>query len=123
MDIKICSYNCCSLVKNIEVVRELVAKEYDIIFLQETFVTDDKLGIFYFIDENYESVAKGAVYSERSITSAAGRPQGGIACLWRCGSLFNIDKIVLEKNICIQYKQGLQYLCHFRELRYTIQRY
>ena len=100
MDIKICSYNCCSLVKNIDVVRELADKEFDIIFLQETFITDDKLGTLDFINENYESVAKGAVYSERSIASAAGRPQGGIACLWRCGSSF-IDKVILEKNIWI----------------------
>ena len=41
MDIQICSYNCCSVVNNIDVVRELIAREIDIIFLQETFVTDD----------------------------------------------------------------------------------
>ena len=101
MDIQICSYNCCSVVNNIDVVRELTAREIDIIFLQETFITDDKLGLFDFVDENYESVAEGAVYSEKAIATAAGRPQGGIACLWRSGSSFNIDKIVLEKNICI----------------------
>ena len=101
MDIKVCSYNCCSLVKNIDVVRELANKEFDIIFLQETFITDDKLGTYDFIDENYESVAKGAGYSERSIASAAGRPQGGIACLWRHGSHFTVDQIILEKNICV----------------------
>ena len=89
MDSPICLYNCCSVVNSIDVVRELTTREIDIIFLQETFITDDKLGIFDFIDENCESVVEGAVYSERAIATAAGRLQGGIACLWRSGSSFN----------------------------------
>ena len=51
MDLKICSYNCCSLLKNIDNIRILTNKGFDIIFLQETFITGDKLGIIDFIDE------------------------------------------------------------------------
>ena len=101
MDIRICSYNVCSLRKNIDVVRELTENKFDIVFLQETFVVDDKLGQIDFIDEFYESVGVGAIYSEKSLTSVSGRPMGGMACLWRNGSHFKVDKIVLDRNICI----------------------
>ena len=46
---KLCSFNCCSLRKNIDVVRSLTQEEYDLIFLQETMVVEDKLGIFDFV--------------------------------------------------------------------------
>ena len=65
MDIRLCSYNVCSLHKNIDVVRKLTENKYDIIFLQETFVVDDKLGEIDYIDEFYESIGVGAVYSEK----------------------------------------------------------
>ena len=91
MDIKICSFNCCSLRKNVDIVRELANEMFGIIFLQETLVTDDKLDITDYINENYECIGFGAVYSERSLASVAGQPQRGMACLWRVGSLFNLD--------------------------------
>ena len=87
MDVSICSYNCCSLRKNIDIVRNLTEKKYDIIFLQETFVTEEKLGQLDYIDENYESAGVGAVYSERCLASMAGCPKGGMACLWRTDSV------------------------------------
>ena len=101
MDIRFCSYNCCSLRKNIDIVRQLTEKKYDFIFLQETFVTEDKLGQLDYIDENYESAGLSAVYSEQSLVSMSGRPQGGMACLWRTDSVLLIDKVILEDNICI----------------------
>ena len=55
-NLKICSFNCCSLRKNIDLVRDLTNGCNDIVFLQETFVTEDKLGILDFIDENYECI-------------------------------------------------------------------
>ena len=51
MDLKACSYNYCSLNKNIDFVRSLTSSNLDIIFLQETFVTDEMLGILDFVDE------------------------------------------------------------------------
>ena len=101
MDIKIYSFNCCSLRKNVDIVRELTNERFDIIFLQETLVTDDKLGIVDYINENYECIGVGAVYSKRSLASVADRPQGGMDCLWRVGSLFNLDKVILDFNLCI----------------------
>lgn len=58
MELKICSYNCCSLHKNIDIIRNLTNEEYDIIFLQETFLTDEKLGDLDSINEKYESWGK-----------------------------------------------------------------
>ena len=101
MDIRLCSYNVCSLHKNIDVVRKLTENKYDIIFLQETFVVDDKLGEIDYIDEFYESVGVGAVYSEKSLSSMSGRPMGGMACLWKNDSHFKVNKVVLDDNLCI----------------------
>ena len=56
MQLSVCSYNCCSLAKNIEIVRDLSSKQYDLIFLQETLVTEDRLGELNFIDEHYNVV-------------------------------------------------------------------
>ena len=101
MDLKICSYNCCSLRKNIDVVRDLAGQDYELLFLQETYVTDNRLGDLAFIDENYEAVGSGSVYSERAIESNAGRSEGGMACLWKRDSQFKINKVIIEKKFIV----------------------
>ena len=65
MVFSICSYNCCSLNKNIDVVRELTDEKYDIIFLQETLVTEERMGELQFIDENYEVAGVCSVFSDK----------------------------------------------------------
>ena len=40
MELKVCSFNCCSLRKNVNVIRKLSEEKYDLIFQQETFITD-----------------------------------------------------------------------------------
>ena len=101
MDLKICSFNCCSLSKNIDVVRDLAGQNYELLFLQETFLTDNRLGDLAFIDENYEAVGSGSVYSERAIESNAGRSEGGMACLWKRDTQFKINKVIIEKNFIV----------------------
>ena len=101
MDLSLCSFNCCSMNKNIDLIRKLTDSSYDIIMLQETMLTNERLGDLGFIDENYESVGVGATFSDKSLESMSGRPQGGMACLWKANSVFNIDKIVLENNMII----------------------
>ena len=100
-DIKICTFNCCSLRKNIDLVRGLAASDFDIIFLQETFVTEDKLGLLDYIDENYDCFGVPAIFSEKSLVACAGRPEGGMAVLCKKNSTFNIKKVVLEDNFMI----------------------
>ena len=81
--IRACSYNCFSLSKNIELVRELTESNYDIIFLQETLVTDNNLGMLDFIDESYKSIGIGATHSNKSMESGYGRPMGGLGCIFK----------------------------------------
>ena len=69
--------------------------------MQETFQTDDKLGILDFIDEEYDSVDVGARYSDKAVASMAGRPEGGLALLWRKDLHLNINIISTEKNVLI----------------------
>ena len=101
MDFSICSYNCCSLNKNIDIVRELSSNKFSLIFLQETLVTEAKLGDLQFIDENYEIVGSGSVYSERALESNAGRSEGGLACLWLKKAPFKVEKVTIERNFVI----------------------
>ena len=97
MYLSICSYNCCSLRKNIDLIRELTDKNIDIILLQETFVIADDLSILQFIDENYDSIGVGATYSDNAVINLKGRPMGGLCVLWRKNSPFQI-KIVSTEN-------------------------
>ena len=63
----------------------------DIIFLQETFVTSDKLYTLNFVDENYNSIGVPAAYSESAFRALSGRPMGGLAVLWRKNCNFKIE--------------------------------
>ena len=101
MNFSICSYNCCSLNKNIDVIRELTNEQYDLIFLQETLVTEDRMGELQFIDENYEAVGVCSVFSDIALETNAGRSEGGLACLWRKGSPFTIIEIITEKDFIV----------------------
>ena len=101
MDFSICSYNCCSLNKNIDVVRELTNERYDFIFLQETLVTEDRMGELQFIDDNYEVVGVCSVFSDLALETNAGRSEGGLACFWRKGSPFKIVNIITEKDFIV----------------------
>ena len=119
MDISVCSYNCCSAAKNIELIREIVSKNVDIIFLQETLVTYDNVGIFDCIDENYKHFAVGAVYSQKSIESASGRPSGGLCCLYRSDADFKLKVVTttdnfVALNLCVGRENVLLINCYVR---------
>ena len=101
MKIKICSYNCCSLNKNIDIVRQLTFDKLDIIFLQETFVTDEKLGLLDFIDEKYDCIGIGAQFSNKCLSEATGRPMGGLACLWRSDAFFNVQVLLTNTDFIV----------------------
>ena len=101
MSLKICTYNCCSLNKNIEMVRELTTERYDLILLQETFLTENRLGDLSFIDENYEVIGAPAIYSQKALESCAGRCEGGLACLWYREAPFIINSIEITKDYIV----------------------
>ena len=97
----VCTFYCCSLKKNIDLIRRLTALNIDFIFLQETFVTEEKLGILEYIDEGYDYVGVGATFSDRALASMAGRPEGGLAVLWRKNLKININKVSFEKRFIV----------------------
>ena len=101
MEFSLCSYNCCSLNKNIDVIREITNKNIDIVFLQETFITDEKLGIVDFINENYNNISVGAHYSENNIVNVTGRPMGGLVCLWKADMPFNVKHLLSTNNFVV----------------------
>ena len=100
-NLNVVTLNCCSLKKNIDLIRQLASDSFDIIFLQETFVIDEKLGILDYIDENFESIGVPAVYSDKNLMAGVGRPEGGLAILWRRGASFRIHNVVLENNFIV----------------------
>ena len=93
---RFCTYNCCSLKKNIDLIRELTNNQIELIFLQETFVTSSDTFILDYIDEYYNCISIPAVYSDKSISNVAGRPMGGISCLYR-NNINNLN-VKLIKN-------------------------
>ena len=101
MKLKFASFNCCSLKKNIDLIRKLTSDEIDLVFLQETFITDNDLSLLDFIDENYHSLGIGAVYSQKSIESCAGRAMGGMACLYRSNAVFNVKLIDSSNDVML----------------------
>ena len=99
--ITLCSYNCCSLKNNIDIIRNLTDQNIDIVFLQETFVTKNHLSILDFVDERYGSIGVGAIYSDKSLESGSGRPMGGLACLYKINSSFTLELIKSDNDIMI----------------------
>lgn len=107
MDIKVCTYNCCSFKKNIDIIRSLTECNYDFIFLQETYIVEDRLGDIDFISEEYTGLGVPATYSEKCLESNAGRCEGGLVCIWRKDLPFTITVLAQEKFlIAIQVTLG-----------------
>lgn len=98
LKLKVCTYNCCSLSKNVDVIRGLTADNFDIIFLQETMLVEDKLWKLDYVDENYEAIGVAATMSERALAAMAGRPEGGMAILFKKQSNFKVTDCFIESN-------------------------
>ena len=79
MHINICSYNCNSLRKAIDIVRQLLA-ENDILFLQETLIFATDIEFMRGIDPDFNSVISSCTRREGIDT---GRPIGGLIIFWR----------------------------------------
>ena len=94
MDLTIFSYNYNSFIrKNINIMRELTSMKIDLILLQETFMTSENMSVLNYAYENYNSIGVRADFSENCIRSLSGRPQGGLAVLWRKDSCFTVELI------------------------------
>ena len=78
--------------------RELTLQEYDVIFLQETFVVNDSLWKLDYVNEHYDSIGLPATLSEKARVAMAGRPEGGLAVLYKKDSKFTINDILMPEN-------------------------
>ena len=73
--LRIISYNCQSFNRKIHIIKDLL-NTCDLLFLQETLITDDKFDSFNNIDDNFVSVSIPAI-RKNGITS--GRASGRFA--------------------------------------------
>ena len=79
MDLKVISYNCQSVRSNFEIISKLL-RDCDILFLQETFLTDVNKDILDTINIDFSSAQTPAI---RKIDQFFGRSSGGLAILWK----------------------------------------
>ena len=79
MDLKVISYNCQSVRSNSEIISKLM-NGCDILFLQETFLTEVNKDISDSINIDFSSAQTPAI---RKIDKFCGRSSGGLAILWK----------------------------------------
>ena len=103
--LRFATYNCNSVRKNIESVRDLL-KNNDIVFLQEIMLLNDDLYFLDLIDNDFICTAK--VKDEYCNGIATGRPSAGVAIFYRKSYLnliqcFSINEclngIIIDTNI------------------------
>ena len=76
---KIVSYNCNSAKNNVDTIRSLI-DQYDIVCLQETFLSKDDLLFIYGLRENINFCISDCVYN---VNMNIGRPKGGLLTIWK----------------------------------------
>lgn len=94
--IKVCSFNCNSLKNSITEVRELCDIN-DIIFLQETWLSNFELFMLNKIHDNFLGLGVSAFDSSSALLS--GRPFGGVAILWRKSLQCNAKVKIISERI------------------------
>ena len=102
--IKIFSLNCSGISNKIPIIRD-ICHHYDLIFLQETWLTPDNINFLDIAHDDFCSYSMSAVNLDRPLV---GRPYGGLSVLWRrslslkCSiKLYDVPRILgtnLENN-------------------------
>ena len=90
-NVKICTFNCHSFTANIDVVRDLCDK-FDIILLQETFLTDESK-IESYIGSNLSFFSTLAEFEYFS-----GRPKGGLLIIWHSDLDSHVKRVACDNN-------------------------
>ena len=98
MQLRIASFNCGSIKRKAEVVKNLLY-DNDVVLLQETFLTEQDTNYLSFFNDEFEFASTPSVLNE----NFTGRPQGGLAIFF---------KNLLSTNIKI---------CHFSDRILAIQ--
>jgi exonuclease III len=84
---KFVTFNCKNVKRSVDNIRDL-CKIYDIIALQETWLTNDDLSFLSTISDDFSSTGVSAMDS--STGPLRGRPYGGVALLWRRSVFVNV---------------------------------
>nr|XP_053609838.1 uncharacterized protein LOC128674882 [Plodia interpunctella] len=88
---KFVTFNCKNVKRSVDNIRDL-CKEYDIIALQETWLTNEDISFLNTISDDFSSTGVSAM--DTSTGPIRGRPYGGVALLWRRSVFLNV--IVIE---------------------------
>ena len=78
--LKIVTFNCRGLKSAMHDIRNMCMK-YDIIFLQETWLSKNDNALLKDVDDNFDAFGISAMNDENGYQT--GRPYGGLAVLWR----------------------------------------
>jgi len=98
INLRLISYNCNSVRKRIDIVRDLLTS-CDVLVLQEIILLNEDLGFLYSIDCDFDV---HAIPSKCSVSeSFEGRPSGGLAILWRKSLNINLDVCAVHDNFMV----------------------
>ena len=89
MELNISSYNCCSIRKRIDPVRDML-KSNDILLCQEIILLEEDCDMLRQLDEEFDVFYVPSKPPERL---GEGRPVGGLASFYRKSSNFNVESI------------------------------
>ena len=96
MALRVSSFNCNSLRKHIDIVRQLTANN-DIILLQEVLLIDDDSHFIQAIDPDFEFALTPSIWDTEA--ELAGRPRGGLAILWRKSLNITFSPVFYDSNM------------------------
>ena len=80
MPLKVISYNCFSLKKNVDLIKILL-KKCDILMLQETLLTEDNISYVSNYDKDF--TCSHTLSDDPRIKGLEGRQKGGLSIYWR----------------------------------------
>ena len=80
MALRVITYNCCSIRKKIDIVKDLLNK-CDILLLQETLISSCQLDYVSNINNDFASVHLPSY--EPYLTGNEGRLSGGLSIFWK----------------------------------------
>ena len=97
MELRVVTYNCCSIRKRIDPIKEILCK-VDILLCQEIILLEEDCDILYTFDENFNVIVKP---STRPTGLGDGRPVGGIAIFYRKSMQMRIRTLYETDNFIV----------------------
>ena len=103
--LRIASYNCRNVNTSVDNIRQLCDNN-DIIFLQETWLTDEELTELMCMHVDFYADGVSSMTPDREILS--GRPFGGLGIMWRksLGSCITIEKYDDHRLMAVHFDNG-----------------